>query len=210
MKQTVRPNPTRSRRCSGLSLTEVLIVIAIILAVAAIAMPVFSSVKASGRIAKSASNLRQLYQSLELYRSDYGGIDDANSTSGLGMPTDRVYMLNRWGTAGAAWRSPCQSSPKVMKASLTRMRGEITYAVPFYEDETLASGGNPHYRDYLASYRMNAVAFYDGYCTGDETAAKNLYLKKRALSVLLSGQLVNRMRFGRLDYLDFYSGDKVE
>ncbi|MEK7949621.1 type II secretion system protein [Luteolibacter soli] len=58
-------------RCPGFTLTEVLIVLAIIVALAGIAVPVGRSVMARSRTATCLSNLRQIGTGLETYLQDH-------------------------------------------------------------------------------------------------------------------------------------------
>jgi len=56
----------------GLTLTELLIVVVIIAALAALLFPVFQSVRERAYIAACSSNLKQLYNALQIYEEDYG------------------------------------------------------------------------------------------------------------------------------------------
>ena len=58
----------------GLTLTELLIVVVIIAALAALLFPVFQSVRERAYIAACSSNLKQLYNALQIYEEDYGYI----------------------------------------------------------------------------------------------------------------------------------------
>ncbi len=59
----------------GATFIEVLTVIAILAILAAVALPVLNNVRRSGREASCMSQLRQIYQALELYGNDYPGYD---------------------------------------------------------------------------------------------------------------------------------------
>ncbi|MEZ8216725.1 prepilin-type N-terminal cleavage/methylation domain-containing protein [Candidatus Fervidibacteria bacterium JGI MDM2 SSWTFF-3-K9] len=54
----------------GLTLVELLIVVAIIAALAALLFPVFQSVRERAYIASCTSNLKQLYNALQMYEED--------------------------------------------------------------------------------------------------------------------------------------------
>lgn len=62
-------------RRHGLTLVELLIVIAIIAVLAGILYAVFSSVRESARQTVCMSNLRQIGQALKLYREDWDGVE---------------------------------------------------------------------------------------------------------------------------------------
>ena len=61
---------SRTRRRSAFTLIELLIVIAIIGLLAAILFPAFRGAQESARQANCATNLKQIYQAVELYRQD--------------------------------------------------------------------------------------------------------------------------------------------
>lgn len=62
----------KGRRRWGLTLMELLIVVAIITALAALLFPVFQSVRENAYMTTCRSNLRQIYHALQLYKEDYG------------------------------------------------------------------------------------------------------------------------------------------
>jgi len=59
-------------RKEGLTLVELLIVVAVIAALAALLFPVFQSVRERVYIASCTSNLKQLYNALQMYEEDWG------------------------------------------------------------------------------------------------------------------------------------------
>ncbi len=68
-------SPVRSARPrwhAGFTLVEILIVVGVIAALAAIIIPVLSSAREKGRQTVCLSNLKQLYGALEMYRMDTG------------------------------------------------------------------------------------------------------------------------------------------
>jgi prepilin-type N-terminal cleavage/methylation domain-containing protein/prepilin-type processing-associated H-X9-DG protein len=62
-------------RRNGFTLIELLVVIAIIAILAAILFPVFARAREKARQASCQSNLRQIGLAMEMYRSDYDGMD---------------------------------------------------------------------------------------------------------------------------------------
>ena len=71
----------------GLTLVELLIVVAIIAALAALLFPVFQSVRERAYIASCTSNLKQLYNALQLYEEDWGELPYTS-------PGDHRYWSN--------------------------------------------------------------------------------------------------------------------
>lgn len=66
--------PRRPSRCSGFTLLEILIVLALIAAIMAVAWPVLSLGSAKSHSAACIANLRGLGVALNLYLSDHGGV----------------------------------------------------------------------------------------------------------------------------------------
>jgi prepilin-type N-terminal cleavage/methylation domain-containing protein len=69
-----RRSTTQSKRRAGLTLTEVLVAIAIIAILAALLYPVLSGAKERARASDCMSNIRQLGTAIQLYHQDYDGI----------------------------------------------------------------------------------------------------------------------------------------
>ena len=63
----------RSTRKSGFTLIELLVVIAIIAILAAILFPIFSAAREAGKRASCMANLKQLGNTMAMYRDDYNG-----------------------------------------------------------------------------------------------------------------------------------------
>lgn len=73
MTRDQRSLPTNQRGQAGFTLTELLIVIAIIGVLAACLFPALSLLRQSGEGATCINNLRQIYAAATLYESDHGG-----------------------------------------------------------------------------------------------------------------------------------------
>lgn len=74
------------------SITELLVVIGIILALVALSMPVFTRAKHASLVAVSKSNLRQVYVMLELYRSDHSEQVSFGDPHSMGLPTPDWFL----------------------------------------------------------------------------------------------------------------------
>jgi prepilin-type N-terminal cleavage/methylation domain-containing protein len=85
----------------GYTLIEILVAVGIIVVVAGILFPIFSSVRESGRLTECISNLHQFGAAIEMYRQDWGGLDPApgrriGSLYDLGLPpTTATYAFFR-------------------------------------------------------------------------------------------------------------------
>jgi prepilin-type N-terminal cleavage/methylation domain-containing protein len=74
--------PIRRKLLYGLSLTEVIVVLAIIAIVAALLFPIVRSSNRQGLQAKTTANLKQIYAAMVLYSQDHGVSDEL---PGLGL-----------------------------------------------------------------------------------------------------------------------------
>lgn len=82
------------KRRRGFTLTEILVVLAILAILAALLFPVLMRAKGRAKETVCASNMRQLYVAIELYRQDWetGG----GSTPALGFPTAQAFGAIQW------------------------------------------------------------------------------------------------------------------
>ncbi|HWP30977.1 MAG TPA: type II secretion system protein [Fimbriimonadales bacterium] len=196
---------------SGFTLIEVIVSVLIIIALAGLLMPVFQRVKRNFAIQDSLSRLKQLHLVLSIYRQDYGGegyarYDTPYAFYALGLPPWSYWWDPRkFGLDLEFWKSPCGADKTIFDTGIGGHFGLITYAAGLcYSPEALRSN-DVYYRDYLATYRENAVAFLDMYCNPPGTVIGSPWTSKRGLAVLLSGQLVNRYKKGNAAFLFFYS-----
>lgn len=92
-------------RRAGVTLAEILVVLAIIAALTVISFPVFARAREGARQTSCISNLKQIGLSLSLYRADYDGIDPAMGVrmthAQMGLPFQRsantffnIYIKN--------------------------------------------------------------------------------------------------------------------
>jgi prepilin-type N-terminal cleavage/methylation domain-containing protein len=195
--------------CRGLSLIEVLVVLAIIAILAAILSPVYARVKRSGQITVSISRLRQMHHALSLYQIDSGGggtaLDSAQAYYEEGLPPKSYFDTTLFGFAPDFWISPCGYDATISSTGATFNPGWIDYVAPFYDPVNLTPTTNKPYHDYLQTYRQNAVVFVDPYCNEPGTVMSAPLTTKRALAVLLSGQIINRRKTGNAFLLHYYS-----
>jgi len=207
----------KKNRHFGFKLIEVIVSILILIALAGILMPVFNKAKRSAEIRSSIAKLHQLGVAVSLYRQDYGGegfarYDAPNAYYGLALPTLRYYeyyRLDHYGADANFLPSPCGADRTIFESFKCGVIGWITYVAPQYEPALMQPGtGNLRdFHDYLATYRENAVLFIDPYCNPPGTIMGAPYIYKRGLSVLISGQVVNRYKMGNAMsfHLQWYS-----
>lgn len=185
---------------------EALVVIAIMVVVASITFPILLSAKRSALLGKSIHQMQQLYIALQIYRADYNSSDSSfGSSYELGLPPDHTFLDRTYGAPPELWKSPFPASFDVFEGSAGGEFGDINYAPSGYRPGG-ADSLNIYDKDrYLERYRENAVVFIDYYCNPTGTRMINPYFEKRALAILFSGQVVNKMKKGFANTFYFYS-----
>lgn len=95
-------------RARGLSLIEMVVVVAIIILLASLAFPVYARAKENAKIVRSKSNMRQLALLIRQYAEDQNG----SGPLGLGLPHSAAAFYRRpipvelISTGGSNWQSP--------------------------------------------------------------------------------------------------------
>jgi prepilin-type N-terminal cleavage/methylation domain-containing protein len=186
------------------TLIEVVVVLAIVAVLVAILTPVLLSARQQGKITDSVSKVRQLYLSVQIYRSDWQGTDDyAGGFYEAGLPPQNLG-LPAIGLPASFYASPCGPDKTIHDTGPTLVDGYITYAAAFY-DPAMLKHPQSAYKNYLKTYRQNAVLFVDPYCNPAGTDMRKPGIEKRGIAVLLSGKIENRFRRGRASTLEWYS-----
>lgn len=196
----------------GVTIAEVIICVSIVLLLAAILTPVLANAKKDAKRVGAATNLRQLYNVLQIYRADYNGSDVSyNSTYAMGLPPSDYYLFE-WVTKDAAiFKSPCGPNEEFLEQALVNLDGYSTYSAGYCDDKFQASDTtNSWLKDHIRNYQENAVVFHDVWCNDPGTKMSSPYVSKRIISILMSGQLLNKMRTGHMSYLETYSGPRPQ
>lgn len=135
------------RKYKGFTIVELLVVLAIIAAMAAILFPVFSHIRKNGRRSASASNLHQCWTALQMYCDEY----DASPRS---MPTWDVakQVLKNAPTCDLSdtWRTSCAeqfSSPRIGSYGYARAEEVINPDGAF--DKILAADHMTAWEEYI-------------------------------------------------------------
>ena len=167
------------QRQAGFSLTELLVVLAIITILAAILFSVFAHTREQGRQAACLSNMKQLTLALDLYRSDYDG-----ANPGPGRPAEYCQ-----GTPLAAtyppWMAGTRTSMPIPAQRLGQALDPAAQWVPCYgvqldQSRPYDAVSNPLFPDWartgpgrgaLAPYLKNTQVFL---CPSDPQPAKLL------------------------------------
>lgn len=178
-------------RLRGITLVEILVVIAILLVLAAIISPHLGTARRSAQIQSSLGRLRQNYLAIKLYQSE----QDANVTYGhyedMGLPG--FMDINHW-----SYGVGQPSYPRAMFLSACgphHSNGALgfTYWFP-----------GSRWPEQVALYQEDMILVSDLNCTDPGNDIYNPYDRTRALGVLLSGQLINRVRTGDSKRVEFF------
>lgn len=94
----LQAKPTR-KTIAGVTLAEVVFVMALLAVLAAIMAPAFTRAKAASSSARCIANLRYIYAGLSIYRNEYEGTDDPAPSLQMGLP-QRAYEAVEGEAAG--------------------------------------------------------------------------------------------------------------
>lgn len=108
------------RNQRGFTLIELLTAIAIIAVLAALVFPVFAEAKRQAKSSQGLSQLRQIGQSLELYRADSdqfwpaGVVSESASEPGTTWPKIKT-LLGAYGAKEEIWKDPLDACPSQLE-----------------------------------------------------------------------------------------------
>lgn len=158
----------------GFSLVEMLVVMGVLLILAAIMYPALSKAKETGRTAKCASNLRQLYVASMNYATDAGGYPSALSGSANGWD-GKTYHVFGW-LAWATWNPADGTSTNIQTgtygwnlsdggmATITNgtlwpyAKGKEIYLCPTFAQKSIC-GRSDAVRSYMMDTNASWVSF---------------------------------------------------
>lgn len=170
----------------GITLVEVLIVIAILMVLAGVVAVAFTGVKTAARGARAVSQMRQLWVALKTYQSEYGNDGYYGDPRQMGLPLpwevfDTVPFLN---ASSSQLRIGCGSHP------LDPGLGD--YSIMYF----LSVVYRP-YTLYAQTWKENLPIFIDMNCTPPNVDPNNQYVSRYGLAVLLAGNAVRKWNIGQ-------------
>lgn len=217
-------NRPKCRKFRGLTIMELIVAAAILILLSATLLPVYASVRQKMRTDSAVGGLRKMGLAIELYRANEGGANvfaSYRSFYTLGLPTfgleyptpplERNRGLDIYGFRDKDWLSPCSSDPPdwviCNSAGLPGTCGLIRYAAGWYFPRLIeeASGNRLMYHDYLVKYQENSVLAIDPECNPAGTNFTAPLVMKRALALLVSGNVKVTYKAGIAAYLQWYS-----
>lgn len=181
----------------GITLIEVLIVIAVLIIVAAITVPVYSKAKMSGKFSAAITNLKQVHAAYMLYREDYGGATDAYGSAAV-MRFPHIMdvwwesALEPYGFSDDMKNSIC---PRIDPGLPTSPSGYITFG----------PSNTGLWPDRVQLYRERHYIAFDENCNTSGVNLANPYTSKRSIAVLLNGSVRNVWNTGDPIHPEFYS-----
>lgn len=168
----------------GLTLTEVMVSIAIVLVVTVVATPALLSARSHAKMSASMNRLRQLYLAVKLYQLDHEPSIPAAKASEMGLPSFATVASTRLGILDQEfWLSPCGWNPQVSPSPLS-----VSYLYRPSDD--------PSFCEYAKNYGENVLLFSDLHCDDSRKPLGAHFVSHRGLGVLLSGKAVNKFAPG--------------
>ncbi len=170
----------------GFTLIEILIVLTIVVILAALIQPAFSETKKQAQVQASVLRLKQLYQTVEVYRTDY---DLANYTIESYPPFGTIYSTYL-GLGKDFFKSPCG-----YKQGIEDNQKKLSYQyVPYPGSVT---------EDHFRTYQQNSLIFRDPHCN-TPLQWNSAYMTKKKLGILANGRTVNEMAIGITTRLEWW------
>jgi prepilin-type N-terminal cleavage/methylation domain-containing protein len=180
----------------GFTLVELLVVISIIAVVFAIVTPVFQYAKESARITSAVSYMHQIGKAIAIYQADWQSSGSYATPSEVGLPTSEYIHKTDLGLTPRPLASPCGYRPIVGL--------EKTWTSPHYMWALYGDSDHPYWMKRLRNYRENTLVVFDPWCNPAGTHWLNLYEEKRAIGLMVGGQVVNRKKAGEPDLQGYW------
>lgn len=168
-------------RSKGITLIESLTCVAIMGVVAAIAFPVFGSVKRKSLETQCASNLRQLWLAHELYRQDCGGGAAQGRPHEMGLPNDQAHA-ELWSRVKV--RCPFFDPKLIYSGYYYHPGGDTEQMAKLWETDVAKFG--------------DRTMLYSNWGHNDPKDLERTLFPKLGIGINLAGQLQTRRATGRL------------
>lgn len=184
----------------GFTLVEVCTVLAILVVLFAILTPVFVSAKEASQRTVSASNLRQIYIGLSVYRTAESGDGFYGDAYKMGLPPDLKNLHDTQHLPTELFRSGC---PSILAPVLP----EALFRMMWHPD------GNPTQQDwapYAERYRSNAVLLGDTNCDYRDRFYGNPYVTHRGIGLYEDGHVKTVVAMGNTGPYSWWTVNKNE
>lgn len=179
-------------RIRGVTLVEILVVIGVILILTAITVPVMSSAKRSAKVTATTVRLRNQWIALSLYRAEYDSDGRYGTSPEMGLPE---FEVRNMAVIDHTWPPPCGIHPDLWVNFWVRCfcghegmsEEELNAALPKCRARISADSN---------LYRENWILLIDDNCSDPDVKLRNVYQRKRAVGVFLSGQVKFKVGIG--------------
>jgi prepilin-type N-terminal cleavage/methylation domain-containing protein len=186
----------RERKQSGLSLVEVLVVVAILAILASVAYAIMGPVKKGLATGTCSNNMRLLHNALMVYRADWGNAQsDVGDVPRLGLPpglyspaTAKPYFgEEEWFVCPAPKNVEYQFKPH--------------YKAFFWLNEFMGSTFDPPYEEVTAKYKGKTPIIFDpNHIDHATTHLEQPRTKKFVIFVNLGGKVVTKTVQSRFNH----------
>ena len=168
----------------GLSLIEILCVLAILSIVAAILFPVFARAKQAAKESACIPNLKNLYLATALYREEQGTTLEFGDPYSMGLPgpMGMVELLEKTCGKDKDRQSPCGRHPR-----LDEDYGGYTtiYFLPQDPQE---------FASYSVKHEGSTPLWVDPNCNAPSTPIRLQYGLKKVYGVMLDGHVISKSK----------------
>lgn len=179
-------------RYHGWTLIELLVCLSIIAIIFAIVTPVLHSARDTARVSSAVSYMHQIGKAITIYRADW----DTNSYQDMyqaGLPPHSYRLKTSLGLSSKILVSPCGYRPGIGWDNADNL-AEYVWAYDIYRSGPLDAD------KILQKYQESALIVMDPRCNPSGTDWNNPYAEKRAIGLLLNGQVINRRKAGLADH----------
>jgi type II secretory pathway pseudopilin PulG len=151
-----------AQRSKAFTLTETLVVIAVIVLLAGLLMPVLGQVRQKAKMSNSMSNLHQLYLGLSMYREESGIAAEYGTAAAMGLPSNlMISPVHRLVASDEhLWRSPCCCHKDAPTGRPDYRRYVSDYAEYFHDDDLWPS--------YTEKYMGSSMLLVDFHCNSED------------------------------------------
>ena len=182
----------------GLSLIEILMVIAIIAVTSAIVYPVLAKAKMASKATAVKLNLKGMWTGLQLYREQNGDNVELGSIADMGLPIPPGGITRFWQDYTHdelfTWDKHRGLVPCGITVGSETMRGI------FYMGNVLGV-----WDDDVSKYKDKTVILFDKNCNTSDVKVDCQYCDKRSIAITLGGQILDRRNSEELVFLQrFY------
>lgn len=177
----------------GYTLTELVVVTAIILAIAALIFPVIVSAKNRANEAACASKLHQQFQAIKLYQDTYEGPPIYGNSDLMGLPPSTGTLLQE----GTVSMDTLTCSGRPFEAGSRAVYASMWLAAPGEEFSR-------EWEAYCSVHKEQSALIVDPNHDRATTPRLSPFSTHRATAILLSGSLQTRSKKGVATTFEFW------